>query len=134
MRGDTPMAKHCTNCGHELRETDKFCAECGTAVEGGAPQSKPTQWEYCEVDTVDGKAKFLASAQHHWVATVVGRNGMYEVAKSERLPGWPTDPLGNDVFGHRKTLQAFIQKLVADGWEPIQGRGSSGGIISSAAR
>jgi hypothetical protein len=42
------MAKHCTNCGHELREGDKFCAECGTpAVEGMAARS-PTNvhWEY----------------------------------------------------------------------------------------
>jgi hypothetical protein len=26
------MAKHCTNCGHELREGDKFCSECGIVL------------------------------------------------------------------------------------------------------
>jgi hypothetical protein len=43
------MAKHCTNCGHELRGDDTFCAECGTSVGGTAPQSQPVrqgQWEY----------------------------------------------------------------------------------------
>lgn len=30
---------YCRNCGAELKEEDKFCAECGAKVNEGAPQS-----------------------------------------------------------------------------------------------
>jgi hypothetical protein len=31
------MARHCTKCGHELRDTDNCCAECGTASGASLP-------------------------------------------------------------------------------------------------
>ena len=40
------MARHCTKCGHELRDTDKFCAECGTAS-GASGASLPTHLVSC---------------------------------------------------------------------------------------
>lgn len=45
------MAKYCANCGHELREGDKFCAGCGTPAGGVAMQAQPARrghWEYAE--------------------------------------------------------------------------------------
>lgn len=33
--------KHCTQCGHELDQTAKFCPECGTPVNGAEIQSRP---------------------------------------------------------------------------------------------
>ena len=36
------MAKFCTNCGKELKDTDKACASCGTPVDGEAPVATQT--------------------------------------------------------------------------------------------
>ncbi len=36
------MAKFCTNCGKELKDTDKACASCGTPVDGVAPVANQT--------------------------------------------------------------------------------------------
>jgi zinc ribbon protein len=74
------MAKHCTNCEHELRDTDKFCAECGTAVGGVTSQSQPTQWEYCDIATkvMRERATFLSYyTACCFQAEGAGQNGVF---------------------------------------------------------
>jgi hypothetical protein len=128
------VAKHCTNCGHELREGDKFCAECGTTTDGTAPQVSPVEWEYCEVDIVDAGDRALGGSTYMWVATAVGRRGMYEVGRSPRYNGWPrghrdsfngqvAPPIGSELEGYREKLTIFVNGLASGGWQPIQERG-----------
>lgn len=32
---------YCTECGEQLRETDKYCSQCGNPMAGGARQLQP---------------------------------------------------------------------------------------------
>ena len=117
------MAKHCTNCGHELSDSDKFCAECGTAVGGTAPAVQPVQWETCEIsyETVKKRGVF-SGGQIRFVAIAVGPLGRYLAAASEAF-----DP-GNVNFPYEKYrnhvayLNALIGRLTSEGWESVGGK------------
>lgn len=130
------MAKHCTNCGNELRSGDKFCAECGTAVKNNNPsQATGDVWEFCDIDVVDAGDTVFGGSTYKWIASAIGKHGIYEVANSERLNGWPrgrrvglgqelAPPTGRELEGYQQELQRFISSLMSDGWQPTQERGT----------
>ena len=43
------MTNYCTTCGQEVREGDKFCAECGTPVDSPASSPLIARWETCDI-------------------------------------------------------------------------------------
>jgi zinc-ribbon domain len=125
------MAKHCTNCGHELRDGDKFCAECGTPTSGAVVQPQPTRWEYCEIvwAQLGGMNIFNHKALALLWAKAVGPQGTYQAASSDKpihalMPGAGTFDLGpiSDRAG-QEACDALVTKLLAAGWEPA-GRGA----------
>lgn len=119
------MAHHCTECGHELRDTDKFCAECGTPVDGAPPQAPVIQWQYCDIDLANDEGGgygsfFFGGRRSFWRAIGVGPNGRFVAAKSGE-------------FAHRgrsisdeasQALDELIRRLSRDGWELLPIRGS----------
>jgi hypothetical protein len=111
--GGAPMAKHCTNCGHELRETDKFCAECGTAVGGN-----PAQWEYCEVTWVN-----LNFTNKCFMGTAIGPKGIYSAGQSQEFDDGRNDiPWASDMKA-ATAINAFVIQLQSDGWEVLPNKG-----------
>jgi zinc ribbon protein len=124
------MAKHCTNCGHELRETDKFCAECGTAVGGGAPQAPQIQWEYCEIFCDCRKVGWFPGLSDFYVfyATGIGPRGTFAVPAGDYKGGssdiYPTKgahPRPSDE--NSKAVNTLVAVLVGASWEPLPGKG-----------
>ena len=102
-KGAMVMARFCTNCGHERKDADKFCAECGTAAGGKAPQLPAVQRGHWECQTF---TESLAGARFRGVV-------------------WPFDgcvpctrPRGS-IAGH---IERIVDELVVcaarDGWEP----------------
>jgi roadblock/LC7 domain-containing protein len=111
------MAKYCTNCGHELREGDKFCAECGTPV--GSPASVPLRprWETCDITYREVKpAGLFTRAQGQFVAIALGRVGSYVVAESAVFAVGANDAPDLNEPEHVAALTALISRLTADGW------------------
>lgn len=117
------MAKHCTNCGYELRDTDKFCAECATPVGGIAPHSQATQWETCEIignQVKDGG--WFGQDQSQFVAKAVGPRGTFNAEVSPLLKGvfwWGETP------EHKAALDDLIRRLAADGWVLLPTKGEN---------
>lgn len=122
------MAKHCTNCGHELWDTDKFCAECGTVVGGATPQQETSQqFEYCTIDFV--KKGFLAG-KCFFVARGSGPAGVSVIATGNTRfavssPRGGELPLQNDP----KTVTALneiVKELTDAGWVLLPGKTPDG--------
>jgi zinc-ribbon domain len=114
------MAKHCTNCGHELRETDKFCAECGTPLGGVAAQS--IVLEFCTIKLLSEQK--LVGRKVWFTAEGTGPYGIRNVASSHKfnnfIPfGW-TIPVDAKF---KAALAEIIQVLIADGWEQLPDMG-----------
>ena len=104
------MAKHCTSCGHEVREGEKFCAECGTPT-GTTSQSEWSEWETCDLGE-GGEDNWLWGTRYYCFATVTGPNGVYVIAKSQQL--------SNSDHTHNANVQnGMLQKLMKDGWELV---------------
>lgn len=115
------MAKHCTNCGHELRDTDKFCAECGTAVGGVLSVSQATRQEACEIVGIwieDGG--WFGQDHCQFVAKAIGPRGTFNAEVSPILKG---GILREETPEHKAALDSLIRRLAADGWEPLPTRG-----------
>src|SRR5690349_19282832 len=76
------MANHCTNCGHELRDGDKFCANCGATQAGvqSAPQGGQAARETCEVRWRK------SSAGCYFSARVITPHGISEDIQSNERP------------------------------------------------
>jgi hypothetical protein len=114
------MAKYCTTCGYEVREGDKFCAECGTPV--GSPASSPLipRRETCEITYREVKPTGLFTrAQGQFVAIATGRIGSYVAAESEVFPVAGNDAPDLNEPNHVVSLTALITRLIADGWEAL---------------
>jgi hypothetical protein len=121
------MAKHCTNCGHELREGDKFCSECGTVVGGAAAQARPTVWDYCEIFEVYLRTDdFFSSASiYHFVAVAVTpTQDRYNAGESGEY-GWKVYKTKKGILHPQDRLAELTQKLLADGWEPLSQKGEN---------
>jgi sugar (pentulose or hexulose) kinase len=118
------MAKHCTNCGHELLETDKFCAECGTAVGGTATQAQPQQWDYCEI--VWTRHGFWGWQSYFWAKNLgTGK----EVLRGNKTFG-PNYDFHNQPYVEKDknsppALDEIERLLISSGWEP-NGHGTDG--------
>ena len=119
------MATHCTECGQELRDTDKFCAECGTPV-GGAPSQPPViQWQYCDIDLASEEGSGYGSFAFRgrlsfWRAIGVGPNGRFVAAKSGEFMH-----RGRGISDEAsQALDELIRTLSHDGWELLSIRGS----------
>jgi len=96
------MAKHCTNCGHELRDTDKFFAECGTPVDGSRPQAQATpqgRWVY------ETFTESLNGATFKGISWPL--NGGAPSAKSGDLPGYI-----------ERIVMELVSRVSAEGWQP----------------
>lgn len=96
------MAKHCTNCGFALRDTDKFCAECGTAVGGVAARTQATR---------DG----------HWERRTFTEslNGATFKGISYPLDGGVASAKSGNIAGYIEgVVNALVARVSAEGWEP----------------
>ena len=120
LTGGAPMAKHCTRCGHEVWESDKFCAECGTRI--GSPGSPPLhpRWETCEITCQEvTPAGRFTKAQKRFVAAALGRVGRYVAAESDVFSVGETGAPDYNEPNHVRILTALIQRLLSDGWEAL---------------
>jgi len=111
------MANYCAHCGHELRDGDKFCAECGTRI--GSPASSPQrpQWETCEITYREvQQAGLFTRAQGQFVAVALGRVGRYVAAESEVFSAGDNGEPDLNEPEHVTILTALINRLTADGW------------------
>lgn len=140
------MAIHCIYCGTELPDVARFCLTCGknprgdssgTVATGANTSSQATGdgWEFCDIDVVDAGDSVFGGSTYKWVASSIGKHGIYEVASSERLNGWPrgrrvglgqelAPPTGRELEGYQQELQRFISRLTSGGWQPTQERGT----------
>jgi len=110
------MAKHCTNCGHELRETDKFCSECGTGIGGVKVQTQPTQWETGIIyrETVS-EPNWVT---YHWdkfYLEALGPKGKRVLSQTDKFK--VTNNSSPDSRNHGSICDEFIRRVIADGWE-----------------
>lgn len=96
------LARYCANCGHELREGDKFCAECGTSAGGAAAQAQPARrghWEY-----------------HTFTESL---NGAKFTGISYPMDGGVASAKSGDIAGTiERVVNALVARLSAEGWEP----------------
>lgn len=119
------MAKHCTNCGHELRDSDKFCAECGTAVGGNAPtQPEPVRYEYCEIENqLVGDFGFMAMDKLYrlFAVAVSPIRGQYTAAEAIE---WNDDGKRKLPTGDA-ALSQMVRYLASQGWELMPQRGKN---------
>ena len=114
------MAKHCTNCGHELREGEKFCAECGTAVGGAAaPVPQPVQYEYCTI--VYGEPGGFMGMTGRFRVEASGPYGRHTLTVSDTCKGETYQTGLQQYLGPsarcQETLNQLMRSLTADGWE-----------------
>ena len=97
------MAKYCTNCGHKCKDTDKFCAKCGTAAGGKAPQA-------------------LAVKQGHWECQTFTESLAGARFKGIRMPFIGRVPCGKPGGIIANHIERIVDQLVTcaarDGWEP----------------
>jgi hypothetical protein len=100
------MANYCTNCGHQLREGEKFCAACGTPVtpqglpDANHPISDALACPTCHRSDQVAKVSVLVSAG---TATTVIGQGFYTHSRTDlsarlSLPPEPTLDLSVEVF------------------------------------
>ncbi len=135
------MAKFCSTCGHELRDTDKFCSECATPVSGVAVQVQPEHWEYCEIKYTfdktppERKKAFLRSYfDIVFYDEGLGQKGIFRVPTSEPrgriTEGYegkpneynsPVSQMPEDVAA----CKALVNELAQLGWEPLAQKGAS---------
>jgi len=121
--GGAPMARYCTNCGHELRDGDKFCSECGTPVGSLASSPLRPRWETCEITCREVKAaRRFTKVQLQFVAAAIGRVGRYVAAESEVFPAGEDDAPDYSEPDHMRILTALITRLTADGWNVLPDR------------
>jgi hypothetical protein len=122
---------HCTNCGHELREGEKFCAECGTPASGQAAtyvQATPTQWEYCEIFFDEGRTSWWRGAGIDSFFYAEGRRGddTYIIARSPTFKSGFEAVLGGTVTvppkSSRHQFDRLVRELVSGGWELMNDR------------
>jgi hypothetical protein len=114
------MATFCTSCGHELRDSDKFCAECGTAV--GAPGAAQAQRAVYETYRIKfrllGKSLGfgILPSRMEFFAEAIGPHGTYEAGLSAKFGGMENYPV-NGMRSHRNALDGLIKGLTSQGWE-----------------
>lgn len=94
------MAKYCSNCGHELRDTDMFCSECATPVGEAAVQAQPhttTRTEYHDV-TIPLNIRITRSQARQYGGG----------SHSEQAAAAQADPI----------IIQYLELAQKDGWEP----------------
>src|SRR5207244_3182176 len=91
--------------------------KAGDQVRTGS-EPEDTQWEMCQIEqSVIRRAGYLGGgAQWNYRAEAVGPIGSYIAAQSPVLaPGWGS----NTDAEERHIVDDLVQKLAADGWEPL---------------
>lgn len=127
------MPKPCIRCGHELREADKFCSECGTYVGGPTAHAEVPEWEYCEIVFEAELVKPLglirsAGVDYTFWASGLGTRGFFLVPTSPHRvrqyqygPGFFQSVYG-DVLPYpecREAVKALVVELTAQRWERL---------------
>jgi hypothetical protein len=128
MGGGAPIANFCSSCGHELREGEKFCAECGTPVDESAPQTQPPPqpitYETCEIDVHYLNGTFFSTQWRGvFMAKAVGPEGIYSAGYSTmHLTGGYINITFERTFDNmekaQRAVNGLVQHLVTTGWEP----------------
>jgi hypothetical protein len=114
------MARYCANCGHEFRDGDKFCAECGTPIGSPVSSSLPPRWETCEVTYREIKqAALFTMAQGQFAAVALGRIGRYVAAESDVFAAGENGEPDYNEPTHVASLTALITRLISEGWEVL---------------
>lgn len=131
------MAKYCTNCGHELREDDKFCAGCGMKASRDTPsmkvsgdtvsQSSFDKWESCQIidatghnETVKTTPPYSRTISEHedgrlYARAIHPKRGHYVAGEVEYNCDYPIlNPKTNVT--KQQALDILLARLKADGW------------------
>jgi len=124
------MANHCTSCGTELREGDRFCAACGAPVGLSAvasettTPSQPTTYETCEIKWRMVNSLFMLKIVFY--AEAIGPQGMYNAGDSKAVNNVPS-PVGGIMNANQKraepVLKGYVGYLASQGWEPVTEKG-----------
>lgn len=118
------MAQHCTNCGRDLRDGDRFCAACGAPVGGATAPSRATTYETCEIKWRLTSRFFILKFVFYVEA--IGPQGMYNAGDSKVVNNTDS-PIGGLLDSNRKrsepALTAFIAQLTSKGWESVPEKG-----------
>jgi hypothetical protein len=120
VTGGALMAKYCMNCRHALRDDDKYCAECGTAVSDLVAPPPPPRWETCDITYQEVKpAGLFTKAQGQFIAAAMGRVGRYVAAESGVFVAAANgEPDLHDPH-HLAELTALVDWLTTDRWEVL---------------
>jgi hypothetical protein len=113
----------CGQCGYEAAQDDRFCAHCGASLgEARAPRSlvvmaaaETSGWEICEIECWHGyvRCDFYARGLMPAGDEEVGRSPLFWWRHRD-----PPPQEGSALIAH----QALVDRLLADGWEPIGAR------------
>jgi len=129
-QGSFFMANHCTTCGRELRDEERFCAACGAPVGLSATTSEttvpsqPTTYETCEIKWRPMRGIFT----HRFVfyAEAIGPQGMYNAGESQPVKNM-SSPVGGVMHANQqaaeRAMPAFIAQLTSQGWESVPEQG-----------
>lgn len=113
------MGKFCTNCGHELRDGDKFCSNCAAAVGGQVP-APAVQLEYCEIKW---RSHGFWLVHDSFYGEIRGPRGL-SGALTQQYVGSLVDPHGPLQNGkNKRAVEGLVRELASQGWEPLAEHG-----------
>ncbi len=108
------MRMHCTNCGHGVLASERFCSACGMPVAAIVPQTFPAQWEYCEIrEYVIREGGWFTNAEYALTAVAIGQSGTYNAGEVTYK--------GDSEYEQRsaQALSMLIMRLIETGWERL---------------
>jgi hypothetical protein len=122
---------YCSKCGTKLPDEANFCWKCGKSQKEGIPNGE-LQWERCYI-TYEGvqQSGWISTGKARWWANVTGPEGSYRAGASSTFDAGVFNqevevPTGPHDYAYRRAITALdelVNKLVADGWEPISSMG-----------
>ena len=114
---------YCSHCGTQIADDASFCYKCGKQQKAPTQptQSKPVQWETCEIHYEVAKPGFsVIPVTYRLIAYAVGPTGRRKIVGPEFLL-----PMSKEItydvayqFGD-DALNLFVQSLTQEGWQPI---------------
>ena len=124
---------YCMRCGQQLPDDANFCLNCGLAQRPDAVTAMHVaepRWETCEIRWQKGRDHFWGGPEGRFWADAIGKDGRYTATRSEsvRAALGPVTIGGNQHYvplqdAAEEHLDAFITRLVRDGWESTGSRG-----------
>ncbi len=119
----------CVKCGQQLPDDANFCLKCGTPLKAENRQAD-IRWETCEIKISHVEVGFWNHQWQVW-AEAIGPEGRYSAAESAKFKVPQTVGDTQEQSGFviprdrfiRPHFDKLIDRLVNDGWEPVETRG-----------